>query len=466
MLFKDALNQVEGFRYLLEWITPQSEAGRKRLYGLSFMTDAGELEAEYQKIEQVMGAIWPDYTMDIEDVEHFELHRLKDIGGTLDRLKAGEVLGDIELFEIKEFALLSLEIRQLMVEKGLSVFRLADLAEVVDILDPERLRMPYFYIYDNYLPELAEVRADMQREKDEKVLEGLRVWEMKLEDEVRERLAGELKGYARELSETLDKLAHLDLLVAKVEFARYNFLARPVIRKSKIVYEELTNIELWHRLGVIEGKGFQPVDVEVEPWATVVTGANMAGKSVLLKSLEIAQYLAQFGFFIPAVGDIVLVDEVITCIGDGQNRQEGLSSFGAEMMKINRMIQVVKEGKKVLVLIDEPARTTNPVEGKAIVNALVDFLSKHKVLSVVTTHYSGLSARSRRLRVKGLVDDTELPGNVMNIADVRQRMDYSLIEDAGNDVPHEALRVAELLGVDADLLKKARKYLEKEMGTN
>lgn len=464
MLFKEALSQVEGFRYMTEWIMIRSEAGRRVLYETPFMTDPDQLEAEYQRIEQVMGAIWPDYEMDPAGMQYFEMDRLKDIQGTLKSLGNGNILGDIELFEIKEFALLAQEVKQLMVQSGLSVFKIADLTPVIEVLDPDHSRIPHFYIYDTYSSDLAEVRADMKCEKDPAVLDGLRAWEMKLEDEIRERLTEQLKVHIEELADTLDKLAHLDILVAKVEFARMNFLTRPKIRKNKIVYDNLLNIELWHE-DVLENKNkYQPIDVSVESRATLVTGANMAGKSVLLKSLQIAQYLAQFGFFIPAAGDIVLVDEVMVSMGDGQDQQQGLSSFGAEMMKINRIIRAVKEGKKILALIDEPARTTNPAEGKAIVNALVDFLTRNKVLSVVTTHYDGITARCRRLRVCGLVENNiqDKEGAALTIGDIRQYMDYSLIEDTEDEVPHEALRVAELLGMDTELIAKARKYLKKQ----
>ncbi len=92
----------------------------------------------------------------------------------------------------------------------------------------------------------------------------------------------------------------------------------------------------------------------------------------------------------------------MTGIGDEQSELNGLSSFAAEMLNIQAIIAEARAGKKMLVLIDEPARTTNPHEGLAIANALIDLLELLKVRALITTHYSGLKTSCRKLRVKGL----------------------------------------------------------------
>jgi DNA mismatch repair protein MutS2 len=89
----------------------------------------------------------------------------------------------------------------------------------------------------------------------------------------------------------------------------------------------------------------------------------------------------------------------MTSMDDEQSELKGLSSFASEMLKINAIIHAAKTGNHILALIDEPARTTNPVEGQALVNALVDMLQEHKVQSLLTTHYSGIQSDCRRLRV-------------------------------------------------------------------
>ena len=119
----------------------------------------------------------------------------------------------------------------------------------------------------------------------------------------------------------------------------------------------------------------------------------MAGKTVLLKSVQLAQYLMQFGFYVPARrAGMPLVEQVLTSIGADQDELNGLSSYAAEMLRVDEMIRQVRQRSKILVLIDELARTTNPVEGRAIVNGVVDFLTTHRVMAMVTTHYNDTCA--------------------------------------------------------------------------
>lgn len=211
-----------------------------------------------------------------------------------------------------------------------------------------------------------------------------------------------------------------------------------------------------------EGKKFQAIDIDIAPGACLITGANMAGKSVILKTVALAQTLFQFGFYVPAEhAEIALVDEVLLCMGDEQSELSGLSSYASEMLRINTIVQDVKAGKNALILIDELARTTNPTEGKAIVNAMLDFLTDKGARSLITSHYSGIKAGCRKMRVKGFIKD-KINGQ-LTINNINEFIDYSLIEDTQNSVPQEAMRIARILGVDEELLDKAENYLEQNL---
>ena len=187
----------------------------------------------------------------------------------------------------------------------------------------------------------------------------------------------------------------------------------------------------------------------------------MAGKTVLLKSVQLAQYLMQFGFYVPArQAGMPLVEQVLTSIGDDQDELNGLSSYAAEMLRVDEMIRQVRQRSKILVLIDELARTTNPVEGRAIVNGVVDFLTTHRVMAMVTTHYSGITAECRKLRVRGFVEN-RVEGN-MTLKNINEFIDYSLEEDSGEEVPQEAMRIAWMLGIDRGVLERVENYLQEE----
>jgi DNA mismatch repair ATPase MutS len=210
------------------------------------------------------------------------------------------------------------------------------------------------------------------------------------------------------------------------------------------------------------GKDFQSVDIAFGDGPTVITGANMGGKTVLLKSVALAQTLFQFGFYLPAAeATVAPVDEVLTSIGDAQDEMSGLSSFAAEMMRLDHIIGRVKAGSRALVLVDEPARTTNPTEGEAIVNALVELLAAHHVAALVTSHYSGIRADAKRLRVKGFSEDMDGAETKITAANIQDYMDYSLVPDDGR-APREALRIARILGVDEELTARAACRIKSE----
>ncbi len=149
------------------------------------------------------------------------------------------------------------------------------------------------------------------------------------------------------------------------------------------------------------------------------------------------------------------VEEVFCVIDDRQTEQKGLSSFAVEILNINKIIERTKQGRHLLVLVDELARTTNPDEGRSIVNAFVMMMDKYEVMSLVSTHYSGVAAHCRRLRVKGLmmnkITDDITPKNLNRF------MDYSLVETTSDEVPTEALTIARIFHADEEFLKLAGK---------
>ncbi|MEG1736749.1 MAG: DNA mismatch repair protein MutS [Odoribacter sp.] len=465
MRIKEAIREVSGFRYMIENLNVRSSLGRRYLYELPWLNRKEEIESEQRKMKEVMllGG-------DVEAEERMEkigrkLALVRDIQGTVMRIGEANVADDLELFELKSFALLAVEIRKLL---GKWTFaRIPDLTPLVVLLDPEGTRIPHFYIYDVYSPELSAVRKELKKKKqegaEEQEIESLYFKSVELEDVVRVRLSECIRSLHTDIEGALKEVALLDVLLAKVRQAVKWGLCCPEIVTdvcAAIVYQGLFHPEVKAVLEQ-EGKKFQPVSVEVKPLATLITGANMAGKTVLLKSVALSQYLAQFGFFVPAERAVVKpVEEVMTCIGDEQDELSGLSSYAAEMLRVDGIVSRVKSGKKVLVLIDELARTTNPVEGRAIVNGVLELFTRYATGALVTTHYSGITANCRSLRVKGFMDH-RVEGK-LTWKNINEFIDYSLVEENGEDVPHEAIRIARMLGVDEGLLDEVERFLKCE----
>ncbi|MDD3723909.1 MAG: DNA mismatch repair protein MutS, partial [Bacteroidales bacterium] len=203
---------------------------------------------------------------------------------------------------------------------------------------------------------------------------------------------------------------------------------------------------------------FQKIDFSLDNKPVLITGANMSGKTIILKSLSLSQFLFQFGFFIPCESSqLCIVEDILISIDDQQNEKKGLSSFAWEILNLNTFLQKAKQGKKYLILIDELARTTNPIEGVAIVDTYLEMISNTNSFSITTTHYSGIKTRCRRLRVKGIRKD--IIKEEIEIKNIQNLIDYSLIEDNSDQAPNDALNIAEIIGVDKDFIYKARNYI-------
>lgn len=466
MTLKDYTTQDPGFRYVVEQLELLSGVSRPMLNQTPFCTTADLLQRQWQEVETMQAAVVEEANAQaVADLAH-DLMQVRDIFTTLVNCQKKVVLDDIQLFEIKNFAILAGDIAKQVSAMGIAaIATLPDLSEVVALLDPDRSGVPHFYVYDSYdsrLPlirkELRALQAKSQPDAEtEKCIADLWQQNAEVENEVRNSLSHSLSPFADDMISALRTIASIDILLAKCRLNQRYSLCKPTIGET-VSYTGLMNIRL-HDVLTEKGGHCQPVDISFGHGACVITGANMAGKTVLLKSLGVAQLMAQFGFYVPASSaQIVPVADVLLCVGDEQDEMSGLSSFASEMLKINNIIQQTKT-RSLLVLIDEPARTTNPYEGMAIVDALVEYLNAQASFSLITTHYSGLGSSCKRLRVKGLRPDVEMPAKITpdNIGSL---IDYTLTDDNAGNVPQEALRIAEMLHFDAQVLEKARKLLK------
>lgn len=456
---RSCINEINGLRFIFDNLQLNSSLGRRVLLEQEFLVDKKKITQEIENLEGVQKFITNEENQKCEVLISHKLSELNDIRTTLNNLSENRNLDDIELFEVKKFSLISQAILLNLTENGFDTLVLKDLSKVVAILDPENTGIPSFYIYSAYSDQLNKFRKEQKLaiEKSEKEAEQLRLECEKIEDKIREELSSKLYKYVSDLKENLNQLAYLDILMSKAKQANKLGFSKPEISHDSTKYIGLFNPEI---KSVIErqSKEFQAVDISFEDKPSLITGANMSGKTVLLKSIALSQYLFQFGFFVPAEkASIVPVDDVMMSVGDKQSELNGLSSFAVEMLNINQIISKAREGNNVLALVDELARTTNPDEGKKIVNAFIEIMTELNVRSLITTHYSGVAMDCRRLRVAGLkLNSNKDKVTVENINDF---MDYSLVETKSTEVPMEAIRIAEILEIDEEFVDKMRDVL-------
>ena len=463
MILKEKIKEVPGLAYVMENMELMSSAGKRRMMEQPFLRRSQELDREQMLVQVLRERLERAENANALIVLRHQLMQLHDIRTTLGNLRSHMVLGEVELFEVKQLAFLCGHSQKALMELGVQdLFVLPDLKETFDVLDPDHTGIPNFYFYDTYDIRLTPIRKQMKQADDQQMAK-LLAEQNEIQQQVATRLCDQLHAYVDSMEEALEQMAYIDFTLARATLARQWGLVSPARWEEEAAgnprLQGLFNPRLkQHNESV--GLRYQPIDIELTEGVTLVTGANMAGKTMLLKTVGIAQLMYQFGFPVPAeYARLKPMEDVVFCIGDEQNEMNGLSSYAAEITRISDMMYR-SEQERIMVLIDEPARTTNPVEGKALVQSITSIMHTKSSITMITTHYSQLGVRCRRLRVKGFVESlADVP---LTPQSINRFIDYSLTTDDSDEVPHEALRIAELLDCHPGLINEARQFLKQK----
>lgn len=451
MRFQQAVAEYPSLKTIYSQMELQTSMGRKLLADTEFSHSCEWIEQQWAKMEECMAF---KKSMSEQSLHHFFclMHEVCDISGTLRLIEQGETADDVGLFELKVFCINIKKISKLFAS---SLMPLPDLQEAINLLDPEKLELPRFYIYSAYSDELAEKRQQWEKakqESDQATISRLYSECLELEDKVRTELCCRLSPMLPKIKQAIESIAQTDMAFAKALLAEDLHLNKVSIsQKAEIKYRNMFH-PVVKALMRQSGRRYQDIDVQIDERVLLITGANMAGKTVILKTLALNQLLLQYGFFLACEsGEVCLVESVQCSIGDGQNEEQGLSSFAWEIKTLDNIIKTMRQGGRHLVLVDELARTTNPVEGKKLVEGFIKVCSMQSSLAVVTTHYSNIQAPCRNMRVKGFIhQDLTPPIDIEHISD---HIDYSLVEADNRQAPTEALNLCRLLAVDGDWIK-------------
>ncbi|MDF2653876.1 MAG: mismatch repair protein MutS [Bacillota bacterium] len=287
---------------------------------------------------------------------------------------------------------------------------------------------------------------------------------------IREKLSEEIFRTSPILLENCSKIGALDFTLAKAVYAKQHSCIKP-----ELVRDHLIEIEDGRHLVVEEilnakKKDYCPVSIKLFDGVTCITGANMGGKTVSLKLVGLVAILTQYGFFVPCkTAKVGLSNYIHILIGDSQSVQRGLSSFGSEMEELKEILDNSKD--RSLLLIDEIASGTNPVEGLALTKSLVAYLKARPYISLITTHFDSVAVGEdiRNMQVRGLEQaDFQKLEKELRYANRRERieiiqkyMDYRLYQaDNGEEIPKDALNIAKMLGIYDEIIENAKRYLK------
>ncbi len=203
----------------------------------------------------------------------------------------------------------------------------------------------------------------------------------------------EIAEQAPNLRNTMEVLTHLEVTYAKVRLSRNFDMHPPMLNLDGIInvrdarHPILMDLEQRGEL-----KKTIPLDVRLgeEFHTLIVTGPNTGGKTVALKTIGLLTLMAQSGMHIPANSGskVAVFNRVQADIGDEQSIEQSLSTFSSHLTHVSEILKSADE--KSLVLLDELGGGTDPTEGEALANSILEYLHDRKARTVITTHISQL----------------------------------------------------------------------------
>lgn len=466
-----------GLKYILDRTEPCSAPGKNALKKIEFYTpDAKEeLLTELENVEKLKQAV-ALRAKEISQLESVFFH-LKDLHNTFDRLSRA-TLDEVELFELKAFLRLTRQasgIAETLSEKyGLKAVAFRKTEKAFELLEADKGEG--FFVDDALSEKLLAARREKETAnaalacaKNEAELAAARqrhlnaaAKEDAAQEEARERLSSLLRPFAEDFAFNSELAGRLDLMLAKARLAYASDAIKPIVGGDELKLIQMTNPEIEEKLR-LRGSDFTPVSIEANRGVTLITGANMGGKSVALKTIALNVLLAQLGYFVYAREARVPLFDFVEIVNENmQSVDRGLSTFGGEIVKLNSVMERLKKGMFGLCLMDEFAGGTNFEEGSRIFRAVERALNEMNGIFILTTHFDGVSADAKALyQVKGLsgadlkILDREIESGADGTELIAQYMDYGLVrvDDKTKGVPKDAVAVCRLLRIDQDVLK-------------
>lgn len=252
-------------------------------------------------------------------------------------------------------------------------------------------------------------------------------------------------------------IAYLDIMQSMAWVAIQENLVCPTIDKKKKLIQYKNG---WHPLIKATMKDFfvpHSLKLDNEQYFALITGPNMAGKTTVMRSAAIIQFLAQLGSFVPCQNATLgICDYIFSRLGASDNILKGQSTFMVEMTETAEIIRHATP--QSLIVLDEIGRGTSTYDGISLAWSLVEYFVKHtKAITLFATHYHELIElidelpHAKNLTVETKVEESESGTNVQFL--------YNLIEQAANQ--SYGIYVAKLAGLPSTILNRSQSILKK-----
>ena len=285
----------------------------------------------------------------------------------------------------------------------------------------------------------------------------IRLKQSEIEAEIERILAAlsdSLRPFANNLRESLNSLIELDCI-----FARGRLAVKMQGESVELTTEPVLELkQARHPLLVLQGGDRQVVANDVslggDRRALIITGPNTGGKTVLIKLVGLSALMVGFGL-LPPLGRgsrLGLFDQVLSDIGDDQSIQESLSTFSSHMKNMVEILAAAHSGKRILVLLDEIGAGTDPREGAALSQAILEELQTASATVIASTHLGSLKTLAFR-------DNSFINGS-FEFDEENLKPTYRL--KLGVPGQSKATEVAGRLGLTAPVMARAQELLRSE----
>ena len=306
-------------------------------------------------------------------------------------------------------------------------------------------------------PKLLEIETELEAKEQELDL---------AEKAIRIEITKVISVYCQDLTVAISEIGQFDLALIKAIFGnKISGVIPQINNEKKFIIKESINLPIQIELAKKNLK-YQPIDIEVLKNINVLTGANMGGKTTVLKTLGQFIYMASKAIPLPCKEANLPLFDFIFFSGIESSRMD-LSSFGSEVVAVNEAMNKPGAG---LFLLDEFARGTNPLEGEAFSSAVLkSFIGKEAVV-YSATHFTQPAKliEANHYRIVGIskenIGKLSYENNLQSrLEELHKYMNYSLEKvDPGAEPPHAALIIAAILGIESDIIQKAKDYLNNE----
>jgi len=255
------------------------------------------------------------------------------------------------------------------------------------------------------------------------------------------------------LLDTARTMARIDVAAALAEVAVSNRYVRPVLTDENVLEIEAGRHPVVEQ--VQKDEPFTPNDLRLnhDERILVITGPNMAGKSVYLRQAALIALMAQMGSFVPAdEATIGVVDRIFTRIGAQDEVAFGQSTFMVEMIETANILNHATP--RSLLILDEVGRGTSTYDGLSIAWAVVEHLHNHpdrRARTLFATHYHELTEMEERLpAVRNY--------NLVVVEEGKRVIFLHKVEPGGADRSY-GIHVAQLAGVPKPVIHRAEELL-------